>query len=110
MMAAAAFALAAAVLAAGCGKPADPAPSSAASTRPTDEEVRAALKNHYFANAPKGVVQKNPPDFSAFKVVGCAKSAGEGFECDIVNPAGIAIKDRFVKSANGWESAERVGG
>lgn len=108
MRAAAAFALAAALLAAGCGKPADPAPTSAA--RPTDDEVRAALKDHYFANAPKGVVQKNPPDFSAFKVVGCAKSAGEGFECDIVNPAGMALKDRFVKGAQGWEAAERVGG
>ena len=109
MRAAAALALAAAtLLAAGCGKPADPAPSSAA--RPTDDEVRAALKDHYYANAPKGVVQKNPPDFSAFKVAGCSKSVKEGFECDIVNPAGVAIKDRFVKGAQGWEAAERVGG
>ena len=90
----------------GCGKGPD---AGAAKTRPTDDEVRAALKDHYYANAPKGVVQKNPPDFSAFKVVGCAKSAKDGFECDIVSPAGRALKDRFVKGANGWEAAERVG-
>ena len=91
----------------GCGKGAD---AGAAEARPTDDEVRAALKAHYFANAPKGVVQKSPPDFSAFKVAGCSKSAKEGFECDIVNPAGVSIKDRFVKGAQGWEAAERVGG
>ena len=91
----------------GCGKAPDAAGSD---SRPSDDEVRAALKAHYFANAPKGVVQKNPPDFSAFKVGGCSKSAREGFECDIVNPAGVAIKDRFVKGAQGWEAAERVGG
>ena len=64
------------------------------------DEVRAALKAHYFANAPKGVVQKNPPDFSAFKVAGCAKSAKGGFECDIVNPAGVASLERGVSGTH----------
>lgn len=107
-MRAAACALAAALLVAACGKAADPAPESAA--RPTDDEVRAALKEHFYANVPKGVLQKTQPDFSAIKVVGCAKSAKEGFECDFVNLAGVAIKDRFVKGARGWEAVERVGG
>ena len=97
--------LCAALALAGCGKPAD-----AADARPTDAEVRGALEAHFYASAPKGVEQKRRPDFSGIKVVGCSKSAKEGFECEFVNVVGATVKGRFAKAAGGWQWIERIGG
>ena len=92
----------------GCGKGPD---ANAAEARPTDDEVRAALKAYAYSHVPKGAtLRKNPPDFSTIKVLGCSKSAKEGFECDFVNLVGARVRSRFAKVADGWEAAERIGG
>lgn len=79
---------------------------SACESAPSDEDLRAAIKQQMAEFGGKQAVDMMAKNLDQVKLIGCKKADLPGYQCDVKGLFGSAASIRMVKSGGGWTLIE----
>jgi hypothetical protein len=79
---------------------------SACESAPSDEDLRAAIKQKMIEFGGKQAMDMMAKNLDQVKLIACKKADSQGYQCDVKGMFGSATSIRMVKSGGGWTVIE----